>query len=134
MDHQVFISYASADKGVADRVCQAAPARRTWMNPKAGQIYAWIPPGSFTRGCWGGAGQCRDDEKPAHRVWIAITIVTISRWRRSGRKSNSLFAENASAIARCRMTSRRRLPACAAPAITIELPHCGFRRKTPWLK
>ena len=45
---------------------------KTWLNPKDGQKYVWIAPGSFTMGCSPGDSECKDDEKPAHRVNILV--------------------------------------------------------------
>ena len=57
-------------------------------NPKDGQRYVWIPPGTFTMGCSEGDSECYDDEKPAHRVeiskgfWLGQTAVTVGAWKR----------------------------------------------------
>lgn len=40
------------------------------LNPKDGLKYVWVPPGAFTMGCSAADNECRDDEKPAHRVTI----------------------------------------------------------------
>lgn len=44
---------------------------RTTFNDKDGQIYVWVPPGSFTMGCSEGDSDCNDSEKPAHAAGIA---------------------------------------------------------------
>ncbi|MGC2656655.1 MAG: formylglycine-generating enzyme family protein, partial [Bryobacteraceae bacterium] len=57
-------------------------------NPKDGQRYAYIPPGSFLMGCSTGDSECFDNEKPQHRVtltkafWIGQTAVTVAAWKR----------------------------------------------------
>ncbi len=53
-----------------------------------GLDYAWIAPGSFTMGCSQDDGQCKANEKPAHRVtitrgfWIGTTPVTNAAFQR----------------------------------------------------
>jgi hypothetical protein len=48
-------------------------------NPRDGQMYVWIPPGTFTMGCSENDPACEDDEKPPHVVeiprgfWLART-------------------------------------------------------------
>jgi formylglycine-generating enzyme required for sulfatase activity len=48
-------------------------------NPGDGQLYVWIPPGTFTMGCSDNDPTCEDDEKPPHIVaiprgfWLART-------------------------------------------------------------
>src|SRR4029078_4150276 len=60
---------------------------KTAVNPKDGQKYVWTPPGSFTMGCSAADNECKDDEKPAHRVripagfWLAQTEVTNAAYR-----------------------------------------------------
>src|SRR5712691_2451049 len=60
---------------------------KTWLNPKDGQVYVWIPPGTFTMGCSASDSQCSDDEKPAHPVeipkgfWLARTEATVAAYR-----------------------------------------------------
>ena len=50
-------------------------------NPKDGQEYVWISPGTFTMGCSDNDPGCEDDEKPPHVVeiengfWLATTEV-----------------------------------------------------------
>jgi formylglycine-generating enzyme required for sulfatase activity len=68
----------------------AGPKWKTWVNPKDGLTYVWIPPGLFTMGCSPGDDQCEDDEKPAHRVrigrgfWLGQTEVTAVAYGRAG--------------------------------------------------
>jgi formylglycine-generating enzyme required for sulfatase activity len=58
------------------------------VNPKDGQRYAWIPPGTFMMGCSPDDTECKEDEKPAHRVtitkgfWLGQTSVTVGAWKR----------------------------------------------------
>jgi formylglycine-generating enzyme required for sulfatase activity len=62
---------------------------KTAVNLKDGQKYVWIPPGSFTMGCSAGDNECKDDEKPAHRVdiptgfWLGQTEVTNAAYRKA---------------------------------------------------
>jgi formylglycine-generating enzyme required for sulfatase activity len=62
---------------------------KTAVNPKDGQKYVWIRPGTFTMGCSAGDNECKDDEKPAHRVeipagfWLAQTEVTKAAYRKA---------------------------------------------------
>ena len=64
----------------------AAGAKK--VNPKDGLTYIWIPPGSFMMGCSPADDECRDREKPSHRVeiskgfWIGETPVTQSAYER----------------------------------------------------
>jgi len=58
------------------------------VNPKDGQRYVWIPPGTFTMGCSPGDSECDDDEKPAHQVaiakgfWLGQSSITVGAWKR----------------------------------------------------
>lgn len=62
---------------------------KTAVNPKDGQKYVWIRPGSFTMGCSAADNECKDDEKPAHTVkiatgfWLAQTEVTNAAYRKA---------------------------------------------------
>ena len=62
---------------------------KTAVNPKDGQKYVWIRPGSFTMGCSAADNECKDDEKPAHRVeiptgfWLGQTEVTNAAYRKA---------------------------------------------------
>lgn len=62
---------------------------QSWVNPKDGLTYIWIPPGSFTMGCSPGDSECRSDESPAHLVqlpegfWIGQTEVTNAAYYRA---------------------------------------------------
>ncbi len=66
-----------------------APEIPTYVNPKDGQKYVWVRPGSFTMGCSAGDNECKEDEKPAHRVtiprgfWLAETEVTNAAYRKA---------------------------------------------------
>ena len=65
------------------------PEIKTYVNPKDGQKYVWVRPGSFTMGCSAGDSECKEDEKPAHRVaiprgfWFAETEVTNAAYRKA---------------------------------------------------
>ena len=56
-------------------------------NPKDGQRYVWIPPGSFVLGCSRGDLECDDDESPRFEAeitrgfWLGQTPVTVAAWR-----------------------------------------------------
>ena len=58
------------------------------VNPKDGDRYVWIPPGSFSMGCSPGDSECYDDEKPAKQVtisrgfWMGETEVTQETYER----------------------------------------------------
>ncbi|MCX6622622.1 MAG: SUMF1/EgtB/PvdO family nonheme iron enzyme, partial [Acidobacteria bacterium] len=57
-------------------------------NPRDGQPYVWIPPGSFQMGCSPGDAECGPDERPARPVtisrgfWLGQTAVTAGAWKR----------------------------------------------------
>jgi sulfatase modifying factor 1 len=64
----------------------------TRLNPKDGQEYVWIPPGTFTMGCSATDSECADDERPAHPVeipkgfWLARTEATVAAYRGFAKK------------------------------------------------
>lgn len=63
------------------------PPRSTWTDPVSGVEFVWVPGGRFEMGCGPWAGDCSDDERPAHRVtvsgfWIGKYEVTQAEWRR----------------------------------------------------
>jgi serine/threonine-protein kinase len=57
------------------------------INKKDAQKYVWIPSGTFTMGCVGSDRDCRDYEKPPHRVtvskgfWMAQTEATVAAYK-----------------------------------------------------
>ncbi len=57
-------------------------------NPRDGQRYVWIAPGTFQMGCSPGDTKCDPGEKPAHPVtitrgfWMGQTEVTVAAYRR----------------------------------------------------
>ena len=59
---------------------------RSKVNAADGQIYVWVPPGSFAMGCSRGDNDCAPDELPVHTVrirrgfWLARTEVTNGQW------------------------------------------------------
>jgi formylglycine-generating enzyme required for sulfatase activity len=73
---------------VSPDVSNHGTAPTTWVNPKDGQKYVWIVPGSFRMGCSASDSECKDNEKPAHRVeiptgfWLGQTEVTNEAHRR----------------------------------------------------
>jgi formylglycine-generating enzyme required for sulfatase activity len=72
-------SPATVDKG--------PPPGQVKVNPKDGQRYVWIPPGTFAMGCSPADYECFGDEKPAHQVtitkgyWMGQTAVTVGAWK-----------------------------------------------------
>ena len=72
----------------------SAPGQ-TKVNPKDGQTYVWIAPGTFMMGCSPGDASCQDDEKPARRVtvskgfWMGQTPVTQEAFQRVTGKTPS---------------------------------------------
>jgi formylglycine-generating enzyme required for sulfatase activity len=67
---------------------------QSWVNPKDGLNYVWIPPGTFTMGCSPGDTECKADESPSHRVevpggfWLGQTEVTNAAYHRVMTSSN----------------------------------------------
>ena len=65
-----------------------AGQRNPMVNPKDGQVYVWILPGSFTMGCSQGDTECDDNEKPPHPeeiadgFWLGQTEVTQAAYQR----------------------------------------------------
>jgi len=61
------------------------------INPKDGQLYVWIRPGTFTMGCSSDDPECFDGEKPARSVtltkgfWMGHTATTVGAWKKMGR-------------------------------------------------
>jgi formylglycine-generating enzyme required for sulfatase activity len=57
-------------------------------NPNDGLNYLWIPPGTFMMGCSPGDRECKEDEKPSHRVtisagfWMGQTEVTVKAYQK----------------------------------------------------
>ncbi len=70
----------------SSRIHKAGEVR---VNTQDGQIYVWIPPGTFQMGCSSGDTKCADNEKPAHIVtitkgfWLGQTLVTVGAYRNS---------------------------------------------------
>ncbi len=58
------------------------------VNPKDGQRYVWIPPGTFQMGCSAADPHCSSWEKPQHPVtltkgfWMGQTTVTVGAYKR----------------------------------------------------
>jgi formylglycine-generating enzyme required for sulfatase activity len=67
------------------------------VNPKDGQKYVWIPPGTFIMGCSPGDSECYKYEQPPHQVtitkgfWLGQTPVTQSAYERVTGKNPSNF-------------------------------------------
>jgi len=96
------VTNAPAGSNITGSTDKTSPsATKTWVNPKDGQTYVWIPPCSFRMGCSAGDDQCGDDEKPAHRVeipkgfWLAQTEVTNGAYRKAGGRNPSLGSGDA---------------------------------------
>jgi formylglycine-generating enzyme required for sulfatase activity len=68
-------------------------AAATRENPKDGLKYVWIPPGTFMMGCSPGDTECKDEEKPLHRVRltkgfsIGQTPVAVGAYKRFARSA-----------------------------------------------
>jgi formylglycine-generating enzyme required for sulfatase activity len=67
----------------------SAPSQKSVRkNSQDGQLYVWIPAGTFTMGCSTGDEQCFSEEKPAHQVtiskgfWIGQTEVTVEAYEK----------------------------------------------------
>lgn len=84
---------AAAAAGMPRLAPPAAPAAllttgMTRSNPRDGQSYVWIPPGTFVMGAAEDSVEALEDEKPAHRValargfWIGQTPVTVGAYAR----------------------------------------------------
>jgi sulfatase modifying factor 1 len=60
----------------------------TWVNPKDGLTYVWIPAGSFEMGAVPGDSDAYDEEKPRHPVeiskgfWLCRTEVTVKAYEK----------------------------------------------------
>jgi formylglycine-generating enzyme required for sulfatase activity len=67
------------------------------VNPKDGQTYVWIPPGTFRMGCSLGDSECADREEPAHEIaitkgfWLGQTPVTQTAYEHVTGKNPSKF-------------------------------------------
>jgi len=70
-------------------------AVQTRLNPKDGQRYVWIPPGTFQMGCSPGDSEC-SRESPAHAVtvsrgfWLGQTEVTVAAFQAFSRSAGSV--------------------------------------------
>ena len=73
----------------------ASQTERIRTNPKDGQRYVLIEPGTFPMGCSPGDSQCFPDESPAHQVeitkgfWLGQTDVTVGAWKRYRAATNA---------------------------------------------
>jgi formylglycine-generating enzyme required for sulfatase activity len=60
----------------------------TWLNPKDGLVYVWIPPGTFNMGALPADAEASPMERPRHEVtlsrgfWISQTPVTVAAYRK----------------------------------------------------
>jgi formylglycine-generating enzyme required for sulfatase activity len=61
-------------------------------NARDGQRYAWVPAGAFMMGCSSGDNDCKDNEKPSHRVsitrgfWMGQTETPVGVWKQYAAK------------------------------------------------
>jgi formylglycine-generating enzyme required for sulfatase activity len=73
------------------------PAGTTWVNPRDGLTYVWIPPGKFMLGCSPGDTNCDLDEKPPrevtidHGFWMGETLVTQGAYKRVTEENPSFY-------------------------------------------
>ena len=71
-------------------------AVRSKINAADGQVYVWIPPGSFAMGCSSGDNECAPDETPVHTVriragfWLARTEVANAQYEKRMPKAGQL--------------------------------------------
>jgi formylglycine-generating enzyme required for sulfatase activity len=78
--HLSSVIHAAADEGSTTVIVR--------KNPNDGLNYVWIPPGTFVMGCSPGDRECKEDEKPSHRVtisagfWLGQTEVTVKAYRK----------------------------------------------------
>jgi formylglycine-generating enzyme required for sulfatase activity len=83
-------------KGIAERPAAPKPGD-TRINPKDGQPYIWIPPGSFLMGAPDNDTEAYPDERPQHRVtitkgfWMGKTPVTQAAYERVMGSNPSYF-------------------------------------------
>jgi formylglycine-generating enzyme required for sulfatase activity len=93
-------SQPAPEPAAANRPAPGPPARAAGavtVNPKDGQPYVWVPPGTFTMGCSPGDNECGDNERPAHQVritegfWMGQTDVTQEAYQRVMGKNPSFF-------------------------------------------
>jgi len=57
-----------------------------WKEPVTGMEFVWVPGGTYQMGCGSWAGDCEDNEKPVHEVyvdgfWMGKYEVTQGQWR-----------------------------------------------------
>jgi formylglycine-generating enzyme required for sulfatase activity len=77
------------------------PTVRSRINAADGQVYVWIPPGSFAMGCSSGDGECESDEMPVHTVrirrgfWLARTEVTNAQYAKRAKTERATGATDA---------------------------------------
>ena len=76
------------DKTKSTEAESRVPGAQTRVNPKDGQSYVWVPPGTFVMGCSPGDSECESDEKPSHSVtigkgfWMGQTEATVGAYKR----------------------------------------------------
>ena len=84
----------------------ATQTERVRTNPKDGQRYVRIEPGTFTMGCSPGDSQCLADERPAHQVeitkgfWLGQTAVTVGAWKKYRAATNAPALPGADSLGR----------------------------------
>jgi len=71
-------------------VAQAKPGEHSagdvWKEPVTGMEFVWVSGGTYQMGCGSWAGDCRDNEKPVHEVyvdgfWMGKYEVTQGQWK-----------------------------------------------------
>jgi formylglycine-generating enzyme required for sulfatase activity len=79
---------------------------QTRVNPKDGQTYVWIPPGTFEMGCSPGDAECYDSEKPVHRVtisrgfWLGQTPATVGAFKRYAQQTGKAMPPEGDSLGR----------------------------------
>ncbi|MGE5515709.1 MAG: formylglycine-generating enzyme family protein [Bacteroidota bacterium] len=68
------------------RAAEPAPGA-TWVEPRTGIAFVWVPAGDVTMGCAPGAQPCPPEELPQHQrhvggFWMSRTEITQGQWRR----------------------------------------------------
>jgi formylglycine-generating enzyme required for sulfatase activity len=91
----------AAENAEAERLAGETAARERLApgtvreNPRDGQTYVWIPPGTFMMGCSPGDTECQGEEKPSHQVtiskgfWMGQTPVTVAAYKRFAGETNA---------------------------------------------
>jgi serine/threonine protein kinase/class 3 adenylate cyclase len=87
------LAIGTAGQELKSSQASALQAGETWLNPKDGQIYVWIPPGSFNMGALPTDAEATPVESPQHPVtvsrgyWIGQVPVTVEAYRLAAEKA-----------------------------------------------